>query len=147
MWLAEASDTVMSMTRALLLLIVLVAGLSACTSSRYEQVVLDDVKIWRSVEAVGGPDAMLSGTIGYEEECGAVIFTGAGSQVTPVVWPAGTELERGVTVRLSDGMLVEPGQFVSGGGSDQPGLDLFPEGCGDPWVFTGITTAPLPLPA
>ncbi len=140
------SYTVMSMLRVLLLLNVLVFGASSCAApsvgevvqqssdGRLEQVAIDDVQIWRHVGGSGdGNDALVIGALGYDDECGAFLYSEEFDLRYPVVWPAGTDIEQAdpLVIRLPDGTTLGDGQTVSGGGSYDTSLALFGDGCAD----------------
>ncbi len=136
----------MSMPRVLLLLMVLVVATSACASpsvgevvqrssdGRFEQVVADDVRIWRHVAGSGdGHDVLVMGALGYADGCGAFLDSEEVDQRYPVVWPAGTDIERAdpLVIRLPDGTSLEDGQTVSGGGGYATDSTLVDDGCAD----------------
>ncbi|MGI9016124.1 MAG: hypothetical protein ACR2HR_03300 [Euzebya sp.] len=134
------------MPRVFLLLIVLVVAATACAApsegrvvqessdGRFEQVAVEDVLIWRSVQGSGdGLAAEVTGTVGYDVECGAFLHSQEFDLRYPVVWPAGTEIERAdpVSIRLPGGSTVEVGEVVSGGGGYHSDVAMFPEGCAE----------------
>ncbi|WP_370326919.1 hypothetical protein [Euzebya sp.] len=104
----------------------------AAADGRFEFVELDEVQIWRSAQpSTAGLDALVRGTVEYDEACGAVLHDEEVDVRYPVVWPHGTGLvgTDPLTLELSDGRTVTVGDVVSGGGGYHPDLALVDDAC------------------
>lgn len=137
----------MLMPRTLLLFTAILLAAVACAAppdvgaedplasdGRFEQVAVDDVRIWRSAQPSGdGLGAEVAGTVGFDVDCGVYLHSEEFDRRHPVVWPEGTGIADAdpVTLQLADGTTVAVGAAVSGGGGYHSDLELFPEGCAE----------------
>ena len=72
-----------------------------------------------SIGLFGGMDAIVSGTLHFDESAGCLYLgTSDAEYLTPVVWPHGASWQADPPAVKIQGQLAEPGTFVDGGGGE-----------------------------
>ena len=66
-------------------------------------------------EGLGGVDAVVAGTVTFEEDIGC-LYLGEGDRRSPVVWPFGASWQADPPAVKLQGQVIEPGMSVTGGG-------------------------------